>query len=60
VSSSSSPGSSGVVLIMRRYPLISFFVLAYVVTWLVWSPVLLSGLSVFSDQTHTPPLVADG
>jgi hypothetical protein len=33
-----------------------FFVLAYVVTWLLWSPLFLFGLPVFSEQTHTPAL----
>jgi membrane protease YdiL (CAAX protease family) len=39
---------------MREKPLVSFFVLAYAVTWLLWSPVLLLGLPTFSARTHAP------
>jgi CAAX protease family protein len=56
--SSSSPRNSGIVPIMRKHPLIFFFVFAYVVTWLLWSPLLVFGLPVFSDQTHTPALAS--
>ena len=56
--SSSSPGTSGLVSIMRRYPLIFFFVLAYGVTWLLWSPLLVFGVPAFSEQTHTPALAS--
>jgi CAAX protease family protein len=57
--SSSAPrrGPSGKVLeTMRRWPLISFFVLAYVVTWLLQTPLLIVGIPVFSGATHAPSL----
>jgi uncharacterized protein len=41
---------------MRRHPLVSFFVLAYGVTWLLWSPVLFLRLSPFNPATHAPAL----
>lgn len=41
---------------LRNKPLVSFFVLAYVVSWLLWIPVLLLGLPVFSEATHAPSL----
>jgi hypothetical protein len=37
-----------------RQPLVSFFVLTYGVTWLLWSPVVIWGLPVFSATTHAP------
>lgn len=37
---------------MRNRPLLSFFVLAYAVTWLLQSPLLILGLPVFSPVTH--------
>lgn len=41
---------------MRRHPLVSFFVLAYTVTWLLWSPVLFLNLPPFNPATHAPAL----
>jgi membrane protease YdiL (CAAX protease family) len=41
---------------MRRHPLASFFVLAYAVTWLLWSPVLFLKLPPFNPTTHAPAL----
>lgn len=41
---------------MRKRPLVSFFVLAYGITWLLWSPVVLMGLPAFSTTTHAPSI----
>jgi uncharacterized protein len=41
---------------MRWHPLASFFVLAYGVTWLLWSRVLLLQLPPFNPGTHAPSL----
>ena len=41
---------------MRRHPLASFFVLAYGVTWLLWSPVMILRLPPFNPATHAPAL----
>lgn len=41
---------------LRRHPLGSFFVLAYGVTWLLWSPVLFLQLPPFNPATHAPAL----
>jgi membrane protease YdiL (CAAX protease family) len=57
MSSSSTPRSrpsGNVVETLRRWPLISFFVLAYVVTWLLQTPLLIFGIPVFSATTHAP------
>jgi membrane protease YdiL (CAAX protease family) len=48
--------SGKVVQTMRRWPLVSFFVLAYVVTWLLQTPLLIFGIPVFSGATHAPSL----
>lgn len=59
MSSPSAPRSwpSGKVIeTMRRWPLVSFFVLTYVVTWLLQTPLLISGIPVFSAVTHAPSL----
>jgi membrane protease YdiL (CAAX protease family) len=48
--------SGRLVQAMRNRPLISFFVLAYAVTWLLQSPLLILGLPVFSPVTHAPAL----
>lgn len=45
---------SGVLQIVRDHPLTSFFVLAYTVSWLLWTPALILGVPVFSATTHTP------
>ena len=34
----STAGSGGLLAALRRHPLIGYFVLAYVVTWLLWLP----------------------
>lgn len=44
------------VRILRHRPLTSFFVLAYLVSSILWIPVLTLGLPVFSPTTHTPSL----
>jgi len=59
IATSSSSGSQErlpeqIARVMRGSPLVSFFVLAYGVTWLLWSPVVLLGLPVFSETTHAP------
>ncbi len=39
----------------------SFFILAYSVTWALWSPVVIFGLPVFDPATHAPsPYVLPG
>ncbi|MDV3003025.1 MAG: hypothetical protein N5P05_004680 (plasmid) [Chroococcopsis gigantea SAG 12.99] len=56
-SGSASPGSRSrgrIMQILRRYPLRSFFVLAYAVTWLLWSPVVFLKLPAFNPATHAP------
>ncbi|HZZ49334.1 MAG TPA: type II CAAX endopeptidase family protein [Pseudonocardia sp.] len=54
-SASSDRRQSGrVVRVLRERQLLSFFVLAYGITWLLWSPVLVLGLPVFSASTHAP------
>lgn len=46
--------TNGLVQLIRRHQLVSFFVIAYAVTWLLWSPVVLLGLSPFNPATHAP------
>ncbi len=46
--------SGRIVKILRRHPLTSFFVLAYAVTWLLWSPVVFLKLPAFNSATHAP------
>lgn len=51
--------------LLRRYPLSSFFVLTYAVTWLLWAPLLIAGIPAFSPSRHVPswatmPAVAVG
>lgn len=55
-SASQAALSGRLVQIMRRHPLVSFFVLAYGVTWLLWSPVLFLNLPPFNPATHAPAL----
>jgi len=43
---------------LRRYPLLSFWVLAYAVTWLLWTPMILAGVPAFSQSSHIPSLYA--
>jgi membrane protease YdiL (CAAX protease family) len=42
--------------ILGRHPLVSFFVLAYAVSWLLWSPMVIFKLPVFNPATHAPSL----
>ena len=44
--------------LLRRHPLVSFFVLAYGVTWLLWSPMVLAGVPAFSASRHAPSWAA--
>jgi hypothetical protein len=41
---------------MRDKPLISFFVLAYGVSWLLWIPVVILGLPVINPTRQAPSL----
>lgn len=41
---------------LRAHPLASFFVLAYTISWLLWTPVVVAGLPNFSADTHAPSL----
>lgn len=43
---------------LRRHPLLSFWVLAYAVTWLLWTPMILAGVPAFSQSRHIPSLYA--
>ena len=57
MSTTSSPlpvHSGGLVQTMRKHPLVSFFVLAYAVTWALWLPLVFLQLPSFSDVTHAP------
>jgi uncharacterized protein len=49
-----APRTGRIVQTLRARPLVSFFVLAYGVTWLLWSPLLIAGVPAFSATTHTP------
>ncbi|WHU45493.1 type II CAAX endopeptidase family protein [Gordonia sp. L191] len=40
----------------RRRPLTTFFVTAYLITWVLWSPIVLMGLPVFDATRHAPSL----
>lgn len=42
----------------RRYPLTSFFVLAYAVTWALCAPLVFGGVPAFSATRHVPSLGA--
>ncbi len=44
--------------VLRRHPLLSFFVLSYAVTWLLWAPVVFAGVPAFSETRHVPSLAA--
>jgi uncharacterized protein len=52
--SSSSAASAGLVQTMRSHPVVSFFLLAYALTWGLWLPVLLLHLPTISQLSHTP------
>ncbi|HEX6315394.1 MAG TPA: CPBP family intramembrane glutamic endopeptidase [Gemmatimonadaceae bacterium] len=45
--------------VIRRFPTVSFFVLAYAISWAFWIPLLLSGARVApgSSTTHFPGLL---
>lgn len=47
---------SSFLQVIRDRPLASFFVLAYTISWLLWTPALILGVPVFSAATHTPSL----
>ena len=40
--------------LLRARPLLSFFVLSYAVTWLLWAPLVFAGVPAFTETTHTP------
>ncbi|MGI9125895.1 MAG: hypothetical protein ACR2JM_14245, partial [Mycobacterium sp.] len=44
--------------LLRRHPLLSFWVLAYAVTWLLWAPMVFAGVPAFSETRHVPSLAA--
>ncbi len=44
--------------LLRAYPLVSFFVLAYAITWLLWAPMVFAGVPAFSETHHVPSLYA--
>ncbi|TGD84935.1 CPBP family intramembrane metalloprotease [Mycolicibacterium sp. CH28] len=43
---------------LRARPLMWFFLLSYAITWLLWAPLVLTGVPAFSATTHTPSLGA--
>lgn len=46
---------------LRATPLVAFFSLAYAVSWVMWTPMLIAGVPVFSSTSHTPsPLTLPG
>lgn len=44
--------------LLRAHPLISFFVLAYAITWALWAPLVFHGVPAFSETRHVPTLAA--
>lgn len=44
--------------LLRAHPLISFFALAYLLTWALWAPLLINGIPAFSETRHVPSLAA--
>src|SRR4051812_15576502 len=57
-SESASPvaQSAGIVQTMRNHPLVSFFILAYAITWVLQRPWVISGVPPFNQKTHAPAL----
>lgn len=55
-SASQAALSQRLVQTMRSHPLVSFFVLVYAVTWLLWSPLIFLNLPAFNPATHAPML----
>ena len=45
-----------VVQTLRNKPLLSFFVLAYGITWLLWMPAVILGLPAINPTTQAPSL----
>ena len=43
-----------IVEFLRARPLVSFFVLSYAVTWLLWAPLVFAGVPAFTEATRTP------
>jgi uncharacterized protein len=50
----SAARAGGLVGTIRRHPLVSFFVIAYATSWILWIPVI--GLPPFDAGRHTPAL----
>ena len=46
----------GLKALLARHPLVSFFVLAYAITWVLQSPWVISGVPPFNQKTHVPAL----
>lgn len=44
--------------LLRAHPLVAFFVLAYAVTWLLWAPMVFTGVPAFSPTRHVPSIYA--
>lgn len=44
--------------LLQAHPLVSFFVLSYTVTWLLWAPMIVAGAPVFSETRHLPSIYA--
>jgi membrane protease YdiL (CAAX protease family) len=44
--------------LLRAHPLVSFFALAYGLTWLLWAPMVFAGLPAFSPTRHVPSAYA--
>jgi membrane protease YdiL (CAAX protease family) len=56
LSTVSSSAAGGLVQTMRRHPLVSFFLLAYAVSWALWLPMLLLHLPEQDPSRHTPTI----
>jgi uncharacterized protein len=54
---STSPAvSGGLVQTIHRHPVVSFFILAYAVSWGLWIPMMLLHLPMTSELSHTPTI----